>query len=293
MSTVMMAACWPLQMPSVAKAVLISLADNANDHGECWPSIDTIAERTCLHRATVMRAIATLEALGHVVADRSNGRHTRYTITPKLDLFTRGKGTKPVAERDRSQPATGRTVQQNPSHSATGLVADSDPSQSATGRREQNTGRRERPDPSQSATQPVAQRDTNRQEPTRTVTKSDRHARAEAGAGAHEADPAVEASVALRELGMLDVTPSRPDLLELLDAGATLAQLTDTAAELRDRRGRVPSLPYLASTLKGRAADFAAAGAVVPMNGAPRHESHAERAERLLREAEAREVAHG
>ena len=82
MSTAVMAACWPLQMPPTQKAVLISLADNANDHGECWPSIPTIMARTCLGERTVHGAIKWLEANGAVVADRSNGRHTRYTVTP-------------------------------------------------------------------------------------------------------------------------------------------------------------------------------------------------------------------
>lgn len=82
MSTAVMAACWPLQMPPTQKAVLISLADNANDHGECWPSIPTIVARTCLGERTVHGAIKWLEAHGALVADRSNGRHTRYTVTP-------------------------------------------------------------------------------------------------------------------------------------------------------------------------------------------------------------------
>ncbi|MGV8671119.1 helix-turn-helix domain-containing protein, partial [Pseudomonas aeruginosa] len=38
MSTVLMSQCWPIQGLSCAqKAVLISLADNANDQGVCWP----------------------------------------------------------------------------------------------------------------------------------------------------------------------------------------------------------------------------------------------------------------
>lgn len=149
MSTVIMAACWPLQMDASAKAVLISLADNANDAGECWPSIDTIAQRVCLHRSNVIAAIKRLESMGHLTADRSNGRHTRYFVRPNLDLFdaapsrsATGSGTQPVAERDRSRSA--------------------------------RTGSGALPDPSRSATKPVAERDSNRQEPSRTVTKSNR-----------------------------------------------------------------------------------------------------------------------
>lgn len=146
MSTRMMALVWPLQMPPVPKSVLVSLADNANDAGECWPSLDTIAKRTCVHRASVIRAIATLEQLGHVSADRSSGRHTRYLIHPVEDLFEQ----KPVAQRDLSQKATGSTVQP---------VAECNPSQTVT-------------NPSQSATGPVAQCDSNRKEPKATKSKS-------------------------------------------------------------------------------------------------------------------------
>lgn len=82
MSTAVMAACWPLQMPPTPKSVLISLADNANDHGECWPSIPKIAERTCFSERAVHAAIRWLEEARVVSADRSNGRHTRYVVTP-------------------------------------------------------------------------------------------------------------------------------------------------------------------------------------------------------------------
>ena len=82
MSTIIMSACWPLQMPMTAKAVLMSLADNANDHGECWPSQPYIAMRTCMSDRSVRNAIKWLEGAGYLVVDRSNGRHTRYTVCP-------------------------------------------------------------------------------------------------------------------------------------------------------------------------------------------------------------------
>lgn len=149
MSTIVMAACWPLQMDVSAKAVLMSLADNANDSGHCWPSIDMIAKRTCLHRSNVIKAIERLESMKHLVVDRSNGRHSTYTVTPNLDLFeanpsrsTTRRGARPVAEHYPSRSAQ------------TGSGALLDPSRSATG--------------------PVAERDSNRKEPKGTVNKSNR-----------------------------------------------------------------------------------------------------------------------
>lgn len=78
-----MSKCWPLQMPPTPKSVLISLADNANDHGVCWPSIATIAKRTCFSERAVQDAIKWLEKHGIAKADRSNGRHTTYLIEPE------------------------------------------------------------------------------------------------------------------------------------------------------------------------------------------------------------------
>lgn len=76
-----MALCWPLQMPPTQKSVLISLADNANDQGHCWPSLMTISERTCFSKRAVIDAIAWLENAGAIIADRTNGRHTTYRVT--------------------------------------------------------------------------------------------------------------------------------------------------------------------------------------------------------------------
>jgi hypothetical protein len=129
LSTLIMAACWPIDIPSTQKFVLISLADNANDNGICWPSIPTICRRTSLHRATVLRAISWLTEHGYIAVNRETGRHNSYRIAA-------GSFPQPVAQRDGSQNATGRT---------------------------------ERPDPSHKATGPVAQRDPNRNEPSRTV----------------------------------------------------------------------------------------------------------------------------
>lgn len=144
-----MAACWPLQMDVSAKAVLIALADNANDAGKCWPSLDTIARRTCLHRSNVIHAIERLEAMGHLSVDRATGRSSVYTITPNLDLF----------DRDQSRSATRRVSLP---------VAERYPSRSA------QTSSGALPDQSRSATGPVAERDPNPKEPKRTVNKSNR-----------------------------------------------------------------------------------------------------------------------
>lgn len=78
-----MSACWPLQGMSVTqKSVLISLADNANDQGVCWPAIDTIAMRCCLSDRAVQKAIEWLREHGALALLRKTGRSTVYTVTP-------------------------------------------------------------------------------------------------------------------------------------------------------------------------------------------------------------------
>lgn len=82
MSYLVSARCNPLQMPGVAKSVLMHLADMSNDGGHCWPSIDTLVVRSCWKRTAVINALAWLEAAGVLRADRSNGRKTMYWIQP-------------------------------------------------------------------------------------------------------------------------------------------------------------------------------------------------------------------
>jgi len=83
MSTMIMSACWPLQgMSATQKAVLISLADNANDEGVCWPSVPKIAARTCLSERAVQGGIRWLCSSGVLSAAVRIGRSTLYTLTP-------------------------------------------------------------------------------------------------------------------------------------------------------------------------------------------------------------------
>lgn len=87
MSTIIMTQCWPLQgMNASQKAVLISLADNANDDGVCWPSVAYIAVRTCLSERAVQNAIKFLQQVGILVVEDRNGRSNVYTI--KTDNYT-------------------------------------------------------------------------------------------------------------------------------------------------------------------------------------------------------------
>lgn len=54
--------------------VLLALADNANDAGECWPSIHYIARKCRIDDRTTQRRIRSLEAINEVVVIRGGGR---------------------------------------------------------------------------------------------------------------------------------------------------------------------------------------------------------------------------
>ncbi|WP_163833349.1 helix-turn-helix domain-containing protein [Spartinivicinus ruber] len=58
------------------KIVLLSLADNANDQGYCWPSMDTIAHKSSMSKQTVRRHLKSLEELNLITKQqrtRANG----------------------------------------------------------------------------------------------------------------------------------------------------------------------------------------------------------------------------
>lgn len=99
MSTMIMAACWPLEgMSPAQKAVLISLADQASDDGVCWPGVGTIAKRTCLSERAVQGALAWLQTVGLIYRTYRANTSTSYTISPsRFDL------SKAPAPRSRAE----------------------------------------------------------------------------------------------------------------------------------------------------------------------------------------------
>ncbi|WP_233423758.1 helix-turn-helix domain-containing protein [Paracidovorax citrulli] len=69
-------------MTPAQKAVLVSLADQANDDGYCWPSVKTISVRTCLSERAVQGAIRWLASANLLRASERSGTSTVYQLTP-------------------------------------------------------------------------------------------------------------------------------------------------------------------------------------------------------------------
>lgn len=55
---------WSLRLKPTPKFVLLALADAADDKGYCWPSVPTLARKTCLDDRSVQRILGRLKAEG-------------------------------------------------------------------------------------------------------------------------------------------------------------------------------------------------------------------------------------
>lgn len=121
MSTIIMAAVWPLQgMSPSQKAVLISLADQANDDGVCWPAVGTIAARTCLSERAVRDALAWLQASGAVFREYRHNTSTSYTVHPKRFDPSKAPAESKRATKRKTQVAANAAP---PADAATGADA--------------------------------------------------------------------------------------------------------------------------------------------------------------------------
>ena len=52
---------WLLRLKPMEKYVLMSLADSADDEGYCWPSVPTLAHKTCMDERSVQRILKKLK----------------------------------------------------------------------------------------------------------------------------------------------------------------------------------------------------------------------------------------
>lgn len=90
---------WGLVMPPTPKLILMALADESDDLGNCWPSIKRIARKACVSDRTVRRVLKECGDSGLVVVSartRQNGGQS----SNKYTLLLHEKG----AERWGSDP---------------------------------------------------------------------------------------------------------------------------------------------------------------------------------------------
>ncbi|SEG13049.1 Helix-turn-helix domain-containing protein [Marinobacterium lutimaris] len=120
------------------KLVLIKLADNANDKGECWPSYQHVADQCEMGRSTVKAHIKALAAAGFIkVTARNDGKSSNaYLLTIKKgDANLTGSKPDPVKDepgqdsdtpRSDSDPLTRSDLDPRTSHSPEPVIEDDD-----------------------------------------------------------------------------------------------------------------------------------------------------------------------
>lgn len=107
---------WALDVPPSRKLVALALAEHANNHRECWPSISRLEQFTGLARSTVADALADLESRRLISRNTGGpGRSTHYhlglngnptdgTSNPVCNQVT-GRSDSPTAELPGSPTA--------------------------------------------------------------------------------------------------------------------------------------------------------------------------------------------
>ncbi len=70
------------------RALLMALADRANDSGECWPSIATLAKESGFSRSTVRTSLNTLKDAGFI--NWKQRRDESGDLTSNLYILTLG-----------------------------------------------------------------------------------------------------------------------------------------------------------------------------------------------------------
>jgi DNA-binding transcriptional ArsR family regulator len=75
-----MTAAWKTSLSQTPKMVLLALCDNANDEGECYPSVQTLAAKCSVSDRAVQMQLTKLEEMGYVAREIRTGRSTVYHI---------------------------------------------------------------------------------------------------------------------------------------------------------------------------------------------------------------------
>lgn len=88
MSISLMTAAFRSSIQSTHKFVLVALCDNANDQGECYPSVSMLCEKTSLSDRAIQKSLAYLQEKGFIQRRERNGRSTYYYISDPRTWFT-------------------------------------------------------------------------------------------------------------------------------------------------------------------------------------------------------------
>lgn len=98
---------WAFRMPiaGAAKAVLVALADHANDRGDCFPSIARLELWTGLKDRAIRNAIAWLEARNLIRRTTKIGSVTEYKLHVEVE-YTPARDAEVAASNPHQTPAS-------------------------------------------------------------------------------------------------------------------------------------------------------------------------------------------
>jgi len=82
-SIALMTLAWKSGLPAGQKMVLLALCDNANDQGECYPSVPMLADKCSMAQRSVQRHLTDMEEVGILSRELRKGRSTLYHIDPR------------------------------------------------------------------------------------------------------------------------------------------------------------------------------------------------------------------
>lgn len=124
MSIALMTLAWKSSYQAGKKLVLLALCDNANDQGECFPSVSMLVEKCSMSERSVFNHIADLEKDGAIKRNSRTGRSTIYQIDP-CKFCTPEQPLTPatVAEVQPLTPANSAPLPLQPLHHTPAMVA--------------------------------------------------------------------------------------------------------------------------------------------------------------------------
>lgn len=127
-----MSLVWDSTVPAPERFTLVALADRADEEGECWPSIPTLARKCRTGESTVRRHIKSLQVMGVLsVAHRLNNSSVyRISLARLRELIDPSESDTPCQIDTPPQGETSQIEHPSQSEQCTPPNLSSDPSQS-------------------------------------------------------------------------------------------------------------------------------------------------------------------
>lgn len=97
------------EVQGLDRLVLLSLANHANDVGECWPSVATICREVAAHDKSVRRALGRLAKGGWIERFTNAAPDLRIPGNKRPNLYRLGRWSRRVEHLDPPSPIQGGT----------------------------------------------------------------------------------------------------------------------------------------------------------------------------------------